>query len=231
MSSRGCAWIPLTSRSRSAPITGAAAGQTTASPRRRPSRASASPTTPEYDFPPLTEADLPLIRRWLLEPHVSRWWQDPPRATYPDDELEKYRRRIFGDDTDPTLLFFIRHGGRPIGFIQCYRIDDYDEYGRALALDVPSAGIDLFIGEPDLIGKGLGPAAIRAFLRDVVFARYDVAECVIGPSVRNLSAIRAYEKAGFVFLRDVVVPDEPDPEHLMRIRRDAVGPPTGQSTR
>lgn len=96
---------------------------------------------------------------------------------------------------------------------------------------MPSAGIDLFIGEPDLIGKGLGPAAIRAFLRDVVFARYDVAECVIGPSVRNLSAIRAYEKAGFVFLRDVVVPDEPDPEHLMRIRRDAVGPPTGQSTR
>jgi hypothetical protein len=32
-------------------------------------------------------------------------------------------------------------------------------------------------------------------------------------------AIRAYEKAGFRFLKDAVVPDEPDPEHLMRIRR------------
>lgn len=184
----------------------------------------ASPNTPEpeYDFPPLTEADLALVRRWLLEPHVSRWWQDPPRATYPDDELEKYRRRIVGDDADPTVLFFIRHRGRPIGFIQCYRIDDYDEYGRALALDVPSAGIDLFIGEPESIGKGHGPALIRVFLREIVFARYDVAECVIGPSVKNLSAIRAYEKAGFVFERDVAVPDEPDPEHLMRIRRDQV---------
>ena len=49
---------------------------------------------PDYDFPALTEADLPLIRRWLLEPHVSRWWADPPRATYPDDELEKYRTRF-----------------------------------------------------------------------------------------------------------------------------------------
>lgn len=164
---------------------------------------------------------------------MSRWWQDPPRPAYPDDELEKYRRRIVGDGTDPTLLFFIRHRGRPIGFIQCYRIDDYDEYGKALALDVPSAGIDLFIGEPDQIGKGHGAPLIRAFLRDVVFARYEVAECVIGPSVKNTSAIRAYEKAGFVFLRDVRVPDEPDPEHLMRIRRDEVlpGPPDGQATR
>ena len=116
----------------------------------------------------------------------------------------------------------MRHRERPIGFIQCYRIDDYDAYGTALALDAPAAGIDLFIGEPSEIGKGQGPAAIRLFLRDVVFQRYDVDECVIGPSVKNASAIRAYEKAGFRFIKDIRVPDEPDPEHLMRLRRDEV---------
>ena len=42
----------------------------------------------------------------------------------------------------------------------------------------------------------------------------------IGPSVKNVSAIRAYEKAGFRFFKDTRVPDEPDPEHLMRIQRD-----------
>ena len=176
---------------------------------------------PEYDFPALTEADLPLIRQWLLEPHVRRWWDEAASETYPDDELDKYRGRIRGDD-DTTDIFFIRDRGRPIGFIQCYRIDDSDEYGRALALDVAAAGIDLFIGEPAEIGTGRGPMVIRAFLREIVFARYDVAECVIGPSVKNTSAIRAYEKAGFRFFRDVVVPDEPDPEHLMRIRRDEI---------
>jgi aminoglycoside 6'-N-acetyltransferase len=173
---------------------------------------------PEYDFPALTEADLPLIRRWLLEPHVRRWWADPPRETYPEDELEKYRSRIRGD-ADPTLLFLSRHRGRPFGFIQCYRIGDDDTYAASLALDAPAAAIDLFIGEPAEIGKGHGPKLIRAFLRDVVFVRYDVDECVIGPSVKNTSAIRAYEKAGFRFLRDAMVPDEPDPEHLMRLRR------------
>jgi len=173
---------------------------------------------PEYEFPPLTEADLPLVRRWLLEPHVSRWWADPPRDTYPDDELDKYRARIRGDD-DPTLLFSIRHHGTSLGLIQCYRIGDDDEYAAALALDAPAAAIDLFIGEPHEIGKGHGPRLIRAFLRDVVFATYDVDECVIGPSVKNTSAIRAYEKAGFRFFKDATVPDEPDPEHLMRIGR------------
>ena len=162
-----------------------------------------------------------MIHRWLLELHVSRWWADPPRDAYPEDELDKYRQRV-RDEGDPTEIFFIRHRGHSIGFIQSYRIDDYDEYGQALALDTPSAGIDLFIGEPAEIGKGHGPRLIRAFLRDVVFARYDVAECVIGPSVKNTSAIRAYEKAGFRFFRDAQVPDEPDPEHLMRIRRDEV---------
>ena len=123
-------------------------------------------------------------------------------------------------DADPTLLFLVRHRGRPIGFIQCYRIDDYDEYGQALELGFPAAGIDVFIGEPAEVGKGRGPDLIRAFLRDVVFPTYDVDDCVIGPSVRNVSAIRAYEKAGFVHFKDARVPDEPEPEHLMRIRRE-----------
>jgi aminoglycoside 6'-N-acetyltransferase len=173
---------------------------------------------PEYDFPALAESDLPLIRAWLLEPHVRRWWSDPPRDTYPDDELEKYRSRIRGD-ADRTLLFLIRHHGRPLGFIQSYRVDDDAEYAAALALDAPAAGIDLFIGDSAEVGKGHGPKLIRAFLRDVVFVVYDVDECVIGPSVKNATAIRAYEKAGFRFFKDAAVPDEPDPEHLMQIRR------------
>jgi len=150
---------------------------------------------------------------------VSRWWADPPRDTYPDDELDKYRSRIQGD-ADPTLLFLVRHRGRAIGFIQSYRIDDHDEYGSALDLGFPAAGIDVFIGEPAEVGKGRGPELLRPFLRDVVFPTYGVDDCVIGPSVRNANAIRAYEKAGFVHFKDARVPDEPDPEYLMRIRRD-----------
>ena len=41
--------------------------------------------------------------------------------------------------------------------------------------------------------------------------------CVIGPSVKNAAAIRAYEKVGFRALKQVRVPGETDPEFLMRI--------------
>ena len=35
---------------------------------------------PDYVFRPMTSADLPLVRRWLAEPHVVQWWGDPLRA-------------------------------------------------------------------------------------------------------------------------------------------------------
>ena len=32
---------------------------------------------PPYIFRPMTTADLPLVQRWLPEPHVAEWWRDP----------------------------------------------------------------------------------------------------------------------------------------------------------
>jgi RimJ/RimL family protein N-acetyltransferase len=94
-----------------------------------------------------------------------------------------------------------------------------------VALGRPAIGIDLFIGEPDLIGRGHGPALIRAFLRDVAFPRYRVDLCVIGPALSNVAAIRAYEKAGFRFLKTYNEPETREPEHylmeLTRARLDA----------
>ncbi|MEH2576261.1 hypothetical protein V1272_005596 [Bradyrhizobium sp. AZCC 1708] len=29
---------------------------------------------PEYVFRPMAMDDLPLVRRWLAEPHVVKWW-------------------------------------------------------------------------------------------------------------------------------------------------------------
>lgn len=100
---------------------------------------------------------------------------------------------------------------------QHYRISDSPEYAEALALGEDAVGVDLFIGEVELVGLGHGPAMLRQFLRDVAFPLHGIDVCVIGPSVQNLAAIPAYEKIGFRALREVHVPDEPDPEFLMRV--------------
>lgn len=170
-----------------------------------------------YAFAPLRESDLGLIRRWLIEPHVKRWWDDGVKIPYPDAAIADYREAIQGKD--PTYHYLVLIDERPAGMLQHYRIADDPEYAEALALGEEAIGVDLFIGEADLIGLGHGPAMLRQFLRDVAFPFHRIDVCVIGPSVKNVPAIRAYEKAGFRPLREAAVPGEPDPELLMRLTR------------
>lgn len=120
---------------------------------------------------------------------------------------------------DPTENFVIRADGRPVGFIQSYRIDDHPEYAAAVDLGEPAAGLDVYLGEPDMLHRGNGPELLRAFLREIVFERYGHL-CVIGPANANVSAIRAYEKVGFRHFKNVTVPGERHPEYLMRLPRE-----------
>ena len=167
--------------------------------------------------------DFPLVRQWLLEPHVSRWWHDDPDETdYPAGTLEEWRKAIVGED--PTDMFMIELDGRPIGTIQSYRVDAYPDYMAELGeLPEPAFSLDLFIGDSELIGRGHGPALIRAFL-PIAFDRYKVDYAVIGPSTSNTAAIRSYEKVGFRFLRTYEELDTIDPPHTLLDlhRRDLV---------
>lgn len=137
------------------------------------------------------------------------------KTPYPDAAIEEYREAIQG--RDPTYHYLAQIDRRSVGMFQHYRIADDPEYAAALDLGEDAIGVDLFIGETDLIGRGHGPAMLRQFLRDVAFPFHGIEVCVIGPSVHNLAAIRAYEKVGFRALREVRIPDEPDPEFLMRV--------------
>jgi RimJ/RimL family protein N-acetyltransferase len=149
---------------------------------------------------------------------VRRWYDDVATEVFPDDTIADRLSAIRG--LDPTDYHVIMLDGRPIGEIQSYRIDDDPEYAAQVAVGRPALGIDLFIGEPDCIGRGHGPALIRAFLRDIAFPRYGVELCVIGPTASNAAAIRAYEKAGFRFVKTYLEPDSREPEHyLMELTR------------
>lgn len=166
----------------------------------------------------MREEDLALARRWLLAPHVRHWWDDDPRDTdYPAGTLAEWREAIRGED--PTDMFLIHLDARPIGVIQSYRVQDHPEYATQVGLTGPAIGVDLFIGDADLIGKGDGSALLREFVA-LAFDRYGIDRCVIGPTRSNAAAIRSYEKAGFRYLREYVEPQTREPEHvLLELRR------------
>jgi RimJ/RimL family protein N-acetyltransferase len=163
-------------------------------------------------FRPLTAADLPLLHDWLLREHVKRWWE--PEEAY-EKTVEEYLPAI--ERRDPTDNFLILLGERPVGMIQTYLVTDYPEWEEILHVGPDVAGVDLFIGEAEETGRGLGVAILRAFTRDVVFARPETHACVAGVDVRNQRSLRAFEKAGF--RQGAVYEEAGRPHRLMQLER------------
>jgi aminoglycoside 6'-N-acetyltransferase len=149
---------------------------------------------PLYEFRPMTTADLPLIERWLAEPHVRQWWGDP---------AEQYAL-VSGDLDEPAMdQYIVTAGGTPFGYLQCYDLTAWNSgFG---AQPAGTRGIDLFIGDVDMIARGHGSALLRSFVEDRL--RRGAPRMVTDPDPANVRAIRAYEKAGFVRDRLVKTPD------------------------
>jgi aminoglycoside 6'-N-acetyltransferase len=138
-----------------------------------------------YAFRPVTDADFPLLGAWLAEPHVARWWGEA------EEDLAEIRQHMTSATVKPFIILMDDH---PIGYMQSYDIHGEDDHPYR---DQPAGtiGIDLSIGEPELIGKGHGPRIIDAFVRQL-FAK-GAPRVVIDPDPANAAAIRAYAKAGF----------------------------------
>jgi aminoglycoside 6'-N-acetyltransferase len=134
-------------------------------------------------FRPAIEADLPLLARWRAMPHVVEWWGGP--------EVEPEAAKL----REPRVaMWIVEHRARPFAFAQDYSPHDWQPHPFA-HLPPGSRGIDHYIGEPDMVGRGHGPAFIRLHC-DRLFAAGAPA---VGtdPHPDNKSAIRACGKAGF----------------------------------
>ncbi len=140
---------------------------------------------PQLTFRPIEERDLPDLVRWRADPDVLAVFSGPLES------LQAARRHYMEPDVEPCWRFVIELEGRGIGEIQYWHQYPGREYEW-------SAGIDIFIGEPDARDRGLGTEAVRTMLRYL----FEVKRChrvTIDPEVGNGRAIRCYEKAGFRF--------------------------------
>jgi RimJ/RimL family protein N-acetyltransferase len=170
-------------------------------------------------FRKMAEDDLPLMHRWLNMENLRDTYADGKAWTW-EEVREKYMPRIRGEK--PTTPYLIIHEGMPIGYIQTYRWREYPEYSQHLELQEESASLDVFIGEPDFLHRGLGAGILRSFVEEIVFADPEVQSCVITPMESNKRALRAYEKAGFSHVRTMIHPDEDSPVYLMKKERGVV---------
>lgn len=138
-----------------------------------------------YDFRALTEADLPMLRVWLAQPHWQEWWGEP------EVEFAALRAAMASVETEPLI---VELAGKPIAYLQCYdpHLEDDHPYQ-----DQPfgTLGLDLGIGPAELLGQGHGSALLRQFCAQLF--EEGCPRVIIDPDPGNARAVRAYEKAGF----------------------------------
>jgi aminoglycoside 6'-N-acetyltransferase len=129
---------------------------------------------------------------------VRRWWGDPLR------ELAEINDHLKGRDVCPYL---VGQDGRPFGYVQCYDAHAFpnDVFDRQPA---GTRGIDFFIGEPEMLGRGHGSAMLAQFVRGVLRIP-GVGRVISDPDPSNAASIAALRGAGFVDQGRVSMPDGP----------------------
>jgi RimJ/RimL family protein N-acetyltransferase len=75
------------------------------------------------------------------------------------------------------------------------------------------------IGVEELTGRGIGARILQSFVGEVVFGRPGATSCVADLDAANVASMRAFEKAGFRAVREVVDPDSGRLHTLVRIER------------
>lgn len=162
-----------------------------------------------YAFRSARAEDLPLFARWLKTPEVVCWWGDPD---------EQYR--LIADDLGVPAMaqWVVSCEGRPFAYVQAYQVRTWPQPHLAY-LPEGAVAIDVFIGEPDMLGRGHGARFLRLFAERL---RADGAPVVVtDPHVDNHRARRAYRRAGFS--GDTAVDTDDGPAVVMTFEDERAG--------
>ncbi|WP_342070298.1 GNAT family N-acetyltransferase [Yoonia algicola] len=137
-----------------------------------------------YTFRSLTEADLPLMRRWLQAAHVKVWWPDA------DKQIALMEKDMDNTAIDMRVVSLINH---PFAYI-------HDHDARAFPLpqyaDLPHGArvMATFVGDNDFMGQGHSVGYIDAHVR-TLRVKYPMVAAGVGTT--DTRTISIYRQAGF----------------------------------
>ena len=156
---------------------------------------------------PAHEGDWALIHGWLRQPEVQRWWGSLSAA---EAAVIAALRAPMG------LCSIIEVDSVPVGYAQAQEAEPLGN-GLPHALTAGVFRVDTFIGAPAYRSHGVGRAALQLVATEV-FATTLALGLIVVVALKHEAAVRAYEKAGFRWVRVI---DDPlfGPSWLMQLRR------------
>jgi len=159
------------------------------------------------------DEDIAAMVRWRAQPHVHAWWDPDGSAPTFEEAAALYGARTH--PSSPTTPCVIQLGERPIGYLQFYKWASFPVEAGSMGVehDEDTFGLDLFIGEPELVGHGIGSRTVDLLCRYLEQER-GATRTVLLTETTNARARRAYEKAGFTKVRAVLDMDTRDGERM-----------------
>ena len=135
---------------------------------------------------PATDADVPMLSAWDRQPHVI--------AATGDDDVLDWPAELARDPAWAWTWIGLEDG-RPFGVAQVIDplLEETHYWGD---VDPDLRAIDIWIGEPSDLGRGLGGQLMRLVL-DACFADERVTAVLIDPLAANARARAFYERLGF----------------------------------
>lgn len=135
---------------------------------------------------PATANDRFLIRRWLADPMVRGWWADVASA---EAEI------TLAFSSEAALPRIIERDGVPIGYTQAVEVGLWADQ-RPDGVPAGTWGVDCFLASRRSDSRDTAAAALDLLTQEV-FATTLAVACSAVVSIRNETAVRAYEQAGF----------------------------------
>ena len=135
------------------------------------------------------------LEKWYKEKEVNTYFEQ--RELSLEEIRNKYKERTKEDAKVPVYL--INYHNKDIGIIQ-YSKKEKDVYE-----------IDIFIGEVNLLSKGLGTKVVTFFSDYLLKKAKKVIMC---PLKSNKRAIKCYEKSGFIIKSEFLEKDTIGKENI-----------------
>jgi len=138
-----------------------------------------------YTFRPLTEADLPMMRRWLDTALVKVWWPDADR------QIALMEQDMHSPDINMQVVSLIKH---PFAYLHDH---DARAFGMPQYADLPQGArvMATFVGDHEFMGQGHSVGYIDAHVRNLR-NRYPMV--AVGAGTTDTRTIGIYRQAGFM---------------------------------
>lgn len=138
------------------------------------------------------DEDISRLEKWLNQDYVIKWFEDP------EDWLIEIKGR--NDEFYWIKHFIIELDDRPIGFCQYYDCSK-TEKGQLWDNEPEGTfGIDYMIGDPKLLGQGIGKQIVGLISQKTIRDKQPV-QLIADPNLEddklNIPSIRALESNGY----------------------------------